>query len=140
MADLGTLTSAVTNKVKRMILVPKNGFISRKLDSTLKRSTSQYWSILKPTNTTTGEKITIGMVTGTLSGTVTTSGVADVNYLVHLFYRPTGYLLESKRTSSTGTFSFSFHLNKNEVQNYTIIALDLTKTHNAIVYDLLTPG
>lgn len=140
MADLGTLTSAVTSRVKRMILVPKSGFISRKMSGGLNRSTSQAWSILKSTNTTTGERIAISLTPGTLSGTVTTGGVADTNYLVHLFYRPTGYLLESKRTSSTGTFSFSFHLNKNEVQNYTIIALDLTKTHNAIVYDLLTPG
>jgi hypothetical protein len=102
--------------------------------------TSQQWSILVSGESTDRERFLIPLVAGTLSGTVQTGVTANVNYLVQLYYRPNMTLLEETRTSSTGAFSFSFPLNQNEGAAYTIIAFDLTKTYNAIVYDLLTPG
>jgi hypothetical protein len=144
-ADLGTLTTLqasenISLSKRRVFIARSGGIITRSyLDGLSACMTSQTWSVLSSPSSN-GEKLLIPLVEGTISGAVTTGGVEDVDYLVYLFYRPTGYLIASTKTSSTGTFSFSTHLNQNEIQNYTIIAFDLTKTYNAVVYDLLTPG
>ena len=144
MADLGTLTTLQASEIlsisKRHIFVPMYSNPMKGVTEGICKSISaQMWSALQGPGSR-GEKLFLPFSEGTISGTVTTSGVADSGYLVHLFYRTNGYLIASTRTSPTGTFSFSAHLNKNEIQNYTVIAFDLTNTHNAIVYDLLTPG
>lgn len=76
---------------------------------------------------------------GTISGTVDTAGTADYNYTVRLYWRPTGQLLDSALTKTDGSFTFSIPVSKDELSNYQVIAIDQTKTYNALIYDLITP-
>ncbi len=81
---------------------------------------------------------------GTLSGTVSIGGVATANCLVCLYWRPTGQMIKSTRTSSAGTYSFS-GLDLNAVTNnsYFAVAVDpdnLAQQFDSIILDRLIPG
>ena len=79
------------------------------------------------------------ITTGTLSGTVKVSSVAQANKLVRLYYRPNGYAINWTKSATDGTFSFS-GLDPTDTGNYFAIAFLDDAGYNALVFDKLTAG
>lgn len=77
---------------------------------------------------------------GSISGTLKTDTTADYCYMVRLYYRPTGYMIDQVRTDINGSFVFNKDVDKSEISNYFVVAFDLTNNLNAVIYDLITAG
>lgn len=73
---------------------------------------------------------------GTISGVVTEYLVPLQYARVYLYWRKTGYLINSCLSAEDGSYSFS-GLNRT-VAGYMVVAIT-DRDHNAIVYDKLTP-
>jgi hypothetical protein len=78
-------------------------------------------------------------VTGSLSGTLKISNVAQANRLIRLYYRPNGKVVSQTYSASDGTFSFS-GLDPTDTGNYFAIAFLDDAGYNALVFDKLTAG
>jgi hypothetical protein len=83
-------------------------------------------------------------VLGSLSGTVTISGVPLQNCLVLLGYRPTGYIIKTTRTAANGTYSFT-GLDRTAISDnsYYVVAVDPNGNatqYNSLIWDREVPS
>lgn len=82
-----------------------------------------------------GQMLLGGPFNGVISGIVEEAGTPIADAWVALYDRRNGELIARKRSSGSGTFSFT-HLPLG-VANYYVVALD--PTFNALIFDQLTP-
>lgn len=84
-----------------------------------------------------GNLLTID-VTGTIAGIVTINGVPQNNVFVGLYYRPTGVMIMSTRTDSSGAYSFT-GLEVGQAKYFVIAESPDSSTYNSMVFDVPLP-
>lgn len=148
MADLGAI--GVYRITPSRMLLPRDASeqsiqLKKRFNDTYSRHIHSWSS--RSTTFPTGIATTIPLVPqlfiqhtdGSIFGTVKTGVVIDYNYVVRLYYRPNGYLIDQVRTNIAGQFIFNRDIDVQDIENYYIVAIDAQNNFNAVVYDLLTP-
>lgn len=83
------------------------------------------------------ETITLTKVTYYVSGVLTIGGVAAVGYILRLYDRDTGRLMEETTSITGGAYEFS---KAYRAGKHYVVALDNSTTHNAVIKDKIEGG
>lgn len=135
MADLGTVGIRAPLALTRSDL-PLSSAASGAI--TARKEPIKFYALWMPFWVTTPPLIN-GTGDATIGGAVTDAGSPVSHCMVRLYYRPTGTLIRSVFTDTSGLFSFT-GLNAADTQNYFAVAFDPEGgvQYNAIIFDRLS--